>query len=47
LRAGSNLRIAIDFSADVTGDSARATIAELRQVLQELGVADTVRIEEV
>jgi hypothetical protein len=47
MRAGANLKIAVEFAADFTGDTTKTTATELRQVLQELGVGDTVRIEEV
>jgi hypothetical protein len=45
LRAGSDLRIGIDFSVVVTDDNAAALAAELRQILQDLGIADSVRVE--
>ncbi len=45
LRAGSELKLGLDFSVQVRADSASALASELRQILQELGVADKVRVE--
>ncbi len=45
LRSGSDLKIGLDFSVTVKADGASNLASELRQVLQELGLADRVRIE--
>jgi hypothetical protein len=45
LRSGSDLRVGVDFSVTVKADTAGSLAAELRQVLQELGLADVVRVE--
>jgi hypothetical protein len=45
LRSGSDLRIGVEFSVNVPADSASGLIAELRQVLQELGLGDAVKVE--
>jgi hypothetical protein len=45
LRAGTELRIGVDFSVTVPSDGASALVTELRQVLQELGLGDVVRVE--
>jgi hypothetical protein len=45
LRSGSDLRIGLDFSVTVPADSASTLAAELRQILQELGLAETLRVE--
>jgi hypothetical protein len=46
LRSGSGLRIGLEFSVTVSADSATGLANELRQVLQELGLADDVKVEE-
>src|SRR5262245_2691033 len=45
LRSSSELRIGLEFSVTVSADSATALANELRQVLQELGLAEAVRVE--
>jgi hypothetical protein len=45
LRSGSELKIGLEFSVAVSADSAGGLAAELRQILRELGIADTVKIE--
>jgi hypothetical protein len=45
LRGGSELRIGIDFSVIVTDGDVAALAAELRQILQDLGIGDSVRVE--
>ena len=45
LRAGSDLTIGLDFSVTVNTDTVQSLGSELRQVLQELGLAESVRIE--
>ena len=45
LRAGSDLTIGLNFSVTVNADTAQSLGSELRQVLQELGLAESVRIE--
>jgi hypothetical protein len=45
LRSGSDLRIGLDFSVTVKADAAGNLAAELQQILQELGLGGTVRVE--
>jgi hypothetical protein len=45
LRAGSELKIGLEFSVTVSADSARGFAAELRQILQDLSLAEAVRVE--
>ncbi|MFQ5844962.1 MAG: AAA family ATPase, partial [Planctomycetota bacterium] len=45
LRSGAELRIGVDFSVTVEGNRAEQLAADLRQALQDLGLADDVRIE--
>jgi hypothetical protein len=45
LRSGSELKIGLEFSVTVAADSANALATDLRQILQELGLADVVRVE--
>jgi len=46
LRAGSDLRIGLEFTVTVKADTARSLAAELQQILQELGLGEVVRVEE-
>jgi thiamine monophosphate kinase len=45
LRSGSELKIGLDFSVTVLADSADGLATELRQILQELGLGEAVRVE--
>jgi hypothetical protein len=45
LKAGSSLRLGLDFSLDLDSDAAAALIVELRQVLADLNLIQQVRIE--
>jgi uncharacterized protein DUF499 len=45
LRSGSDLKIGLDFSVTVKADGASSLASELRQVLQDLGLAEQVQIE--
>ncbi|GAN74092.1 ATPase AAA [Acidiphilium multivorum AIU301] len=45
LRAGAELKIGLDFSAAVSADVAAVLMADLRQILQELGLADQVQVQ--
>ena len=45
LRSGPDLKVGVDFSVTVSADRAGGLISELRQVLEELGLAGTVRVE--
>jgi hypothetical protein len=45
LKSGTDLKIGVDFSAVVDIGNARAIESDLRQVLQDLGLVDKVRIE--
>jgi hypothetical protein len=46
LRAGSDLRIGLEFTVTVKADTTATLAAELRQILQELGLDEAVRVEE-
>jgi hypothetical protein len=46
LRAGSDLRIGLEFIVTVKADAAGSLAAEIQQILQELGLDETVRVEE-
>jgi len=46
LRSGSNLSLGIDFSVNVNSELARSMESELRQALEDLGLASQIRIEE-
>jgi hypothetical protein len=46
LRAGSDLRLGLEFTVTVKADTAGSLAAELQQILQELGLGDAVRVEE-
>ncbi len=43
--SGSELKIGLDFSVTVPADAANSLATELRQLLQELGLGDSVRVE--
>jgi hypothetical protein len=45
LRSGSQLKIGLEFSVTVSADSANNFVADLRQILQELGLAEAVTVE--
>jgi hypothetical protein len=45
LRSGLDLRIGVDFSVTVPAEAASGLADDLRQVLQELGLSETVRVE--
>jgi hypothetical protein len=45
LRAGSDLRIGLEFTVTVKTDTARSLEAEIQQILQELGLGEAVRVE--
>jgi len=45
LRSGTDLKVGVEFSVTVSGDRAAGLAAELRQVLQELGLGNSVRVE--
>ncbi len=45
LRSGADLRVGVEFSVTVNAASAGSLALELRQILQELGLAELVRIE--
>ncbi len=46
LRSGSGLKIGVDFSVTVTHDVAGSLTSELRQILDDLGLADKVQIRD-
>ena len=45
LRTGSELKIGLECSVTVKADTAEGLATELRQILQELGLAEVVRVE--
>ena len=45
LRSGSDLKVGVDFTVAVPADRAGVLVAELTQVLQELGLNQAVRVE--
>jgi thiamine monophosphate kinase len=45
LRSGLELKIGLEFSVTVSADSANGLAADLRQILQELGLAEAVKVE--
>jgi len=45
LRSGSDLKIGLDFSVTVSADSANGLAAELRQILEELGLAEALKVD--
>ena len=45
LRSGEDLRVKVDFSVSVKSEIARQTERELKQILNDLGLADRVRVE--
>lgn len=45
LRSGSDLKIGLEFSVTVSAESAAALANELKQILQELGLSEAVKVE--
>jgi hypothetical protein len=45
LRSGSDLKIELEFAVTVSADAANGLATELRQILQELGLGDAVKVE--
>jgi hypothetical protein len=45
LRSGSDLKVGVEFLVTIKADTAHNVVAELQQILQELGLTGTVRIE--
>jgi hypothetical protein len=45
LRSGSELKLGLEFSVTVSADSANSLATELRQILQELGLAEALKVE--
>jgi hypothetical protein len=45
LRSGSELKIGLEFSVTVSTEAANGLAAELRQILQELGLGEAVKVE--
>jgi hypothetical protein len=42
-----DLTVGVEFRVTVANDAAKTMVAELKQILDDLGIADKVRIEEV
>jgi len=47
LRSGSNLEIGVQFSVTVSGEVAQSFEADLRQILEDLGLSERVQIEKL
>ena len=45
LKSGSDLKIGVDFSVTVNSESARSIESDLRQILEDLGLKDKIKIE--
>jgi hypothetical protein len=45
LRPATDLRVGVEFSATVPSDAARAFEADLRQILDDLGLSGRVQVE--
>jgi hypothetical protein len=45
LRAGTDLKIDVGFSVSIDGKVAGSFASELRQILEDLGLADKIRVE--
>ena len=45
LRSGSDLKVGVDFSVTVSAAASDTLVSDVRQILEELGLADTVQIE--
>lgn len=45
LRSGSNLRVGVDLSVTVKSESAASLSMEIREMLAELGLSETLRVE--
>jgi hypothetical protein len=46
LKSGSDLKIGVDFSVTVSAESARSIESDLRQILEDLGLRDKIKIEQ-
>ena len=46
LRSGQDLKVEVAFTLRINADASKNLIAELKQILDDLGIADKVRIEE-
>ena len=46
LKSGSDLKIGVDFSVTVNGESARSIESDLRQILEDLGLKGKIQIEQ-
>jgi hypothetical protein len=45
LKSGSDLKIGVDFSVTVNAESARGLESDLRQIIDDLGLRDKIKIE--
>ena len=45
LKSGEDLKIGIDFSITLNAESLKSMASDLRQVLEDLGLKDKIRIE--
>jgi len=46
LRSGSDLKVGVDFSVTVNSEVARSLTLDLCQILDDLGLADKVKIQD-
>jgi hypothetical protein len=46
LKQDSGLKVGVEFSVTVDGGSTAGLVRELRQIIDDLGLADKIRIEE-
>jgi thiamine monophosphate kinase len=46
LRSGQNLKLEVEFVVTVNADTSEGLIANLHQILSDLGISDKVSIEE-
>jgi hypothetical protein len=46
LKSGSDLKIGVDFSVTVNAESARTIESDLRQIIEDLGLTEKIKIEE-
>ncbi len=46
LRGGQDLKVEVEFSVKVSPETAKTLVADLKQVLDDLGIAGQVKIEE-
>jgi hypothetical protein len=45
LRSGQDLKVEVAFTLTVSADASKSLLAELRQILNDLGIADKVKVD--